>query len=149
MWEPNAEGENEDARWGQRRSARPTPLLARTTPPLGVGALTEPDEEEGWYPPSLPSAEWSGPLPVPARQRHQGGVIGRRIASIESVPYEVLGRADRWFLLYWARKGYPVYAYRAPSGRWNLWLDYWRVELPLPAHLRLLSPSEQPEDDEL
>lgn len=148
MREPNAEGENEDARRGQERQ-RPTPLLARQTPSLGVGALMESDEGEGWCPPSPPSAEWSGPLPVPPRQRTQGSIIGQRIASIESVPYELLGWADRWFLLYWARKGYPVYAYCAPSGRWNLWLDYWRVELPLPAHLRLLSPGEQPEDDEL
>lgn len=147
MREPRAEDENDDADRSLSRR-RATPLLARPTPRLGVEPTVDADDGEGWYPPAG-SAEWSGPLPVPAGQRRQGGSIGQRIASIESVPYELLGWVDRWFLLYWARKGYPVYAYRAPSGRWNLWLDYWRVELPLPDHLRLLSPGEQPGGDTL
>lgn len=144
MREPDAEREYHDADWRQSRQ-RATPLLARPTPRLGVAPIIEPGDRPQWFP---PSAEWSGPLPVPVGQRHQGGIIGQRLASIDAVPYELLGWADRWFLLYWARKGYPVYAYRAPTGRWNLWLDYWRVELPLPEHLRLLSPGELPEDDE-
>ena len=146
MREPNADREH-DAGWRQNRR-RATPLLARPTPPLGIAnlgaSLGASGGGENWQP---TSAEWSGPLPVPAGQRSPGDLISRRSASIESVPYEQLGWADRWFLLYWARKGYPVYAYRAPTGCWNLWLDYWRVELPLPKHLRLLSPGEVPSDE--
>lgn len=142
-WEPYAEKER-DAGWRQGRP-RATPLLARPTPPLLHSAQrAESGAEDGWY---RPDAEWSGALPVPKGQRQPGDVIGRRIATIEQVPYELLGWADRWFLLYWARKGYPVYAYRAPAGRWNLWLDSWRVELPLPEHLRLPPLGEMPSDD--
>lgn len=146
MREPYAEGENDDAGWRQSRR-RATPLLARPTPPLQGTHMTEPRAGTGGWYPHPPSAEWSGPLPVPVGQRHHGGIIGQRLASIESVPYELLSWVDRWFLLYWARKGYPVYAYRAPTGCWNVWLDYWRVELPLPEHLRLSSPGEMPRDE--
>lgn len=144
MRKPDAEKENNAGRSQDRQRA--TPLLARPTPPLRDEPSIAPASGARWYP---PSAEWSGPLPVPIGQRHLGDMIDRRLASIESVPYELLGWADRWFLLYWARKGYPVYAYCAPAGCWNLWLDYWRVELPLPEHLRLPPPSPRgmPLDD--
>lgn len=141
MWEPRNLGAH-DASW-RREGQRTTPLLARPTPLLRDEAMIERSGAGAW----LTSAEWSGPLTVPAGQRHVDGILAQRIESIESVPYELLGFADRGFLLHWARKGYPVYAYRAPSGQWNLWLDYWRVTLPLPAHLRLMLPGEFFEDD--
>lgn len=143
MWEPYDEGENE-ARWRLSRQ-RTTPLLARPTPLLRdarAGGRQMDASATGtgeWLP---QGAEWSGPLPVPPGQRHLDGIIGQRLASIEAVPYDVLEWSDRRFLLHWIRRGYPVYAYRAPTGHWNLWLDYWRVALPLPEHLRLMLPSE-------
>lgn len=141
MWEPYGDGAS-NADWRQERQ-RTTPLLARPTPVLRGDAMLD-EGGAGTWP---ASAEWSGPLTVPAGQRHLGSVIAQRVESIESIPYELLGFADRSFLLHWARKGYPIYAYRAPTGQWNLWLDYWRVTLPLPAHLRLMLPCEFFEDD--
>lgn len=142
MWEPYDEGENDAGRRLSRQ--RTTPLLARPTPVLRDEQMIDEAGGGAWI---APSAEWSGPHPVPVGQRHVGGIIGQRLDSIESVPYELLGWADRCFLLYWARQGYPIYAYRAPTGRWNLWLDYWRVGLPLPEHLRLMPPGELESDD--
>jgi hypothetical protein len=68
-------------------------------------------------------------------------LVARRTASIEAVPESVLGGFDRAFLLHWARRGYTVYAYKAPAGQWNLWFETWRLELPLPAHLASPAPS--------
>ncbi len=142
MWDPYDEGAN-DAHWRQDHQ-RTTPLLARRTPALRDETVTERVSGEEWPP---LSAEWTGSLPVPKGQWERGHVVAERVASIEEVPYELLGWADRMFLLHWARKGYPVYAYRAPTGQWNLWLDYWRVTLPLPEHLRLTPPGMLSEDD--
>lgn len=141
MREPRDQREH-DAGW-REGGQRTTPLLARPTPLLRDEAMIERTGAGAW----LAAADWSGPLAVPVGQRHVSDVIAQRIESIESVPYELLGFADRSFLLHWARKGYPTYAYRAPTGHWNLWLDYWRVTLPLPAHLRLTLPGEYFEDD--
>ncbi|MFI5271800.1 MAG: hypothetical protein ACHQ4H_02050 [Ktedonobacterales bacterium] len=116
-----------------RGRMRATPLLARLTP-----RLLESAEEllAAWgLCPDPP--EWSGPLPVAPAVNQWHDMIQARVRSIAAAPEALLGWTDRQFLLYWARKGYPVYAYCSPRGEWNLWLDGWRIELPLPPHLSL------------
>lgn len=55
--------------------------------------------------------------------------IAANLASIEAVPEELLGGADREWAVMWARKGYDVYACRGEDGAWHLWLATRCVEL--------------------
>ena len=48
--------------------------------------------------------------------------IAANVASIETVPEELLGGVDREWAFAWARKGYDVYACRDDDGVWYLWL---------------------------
>ena len=68
--------------------------------------------------------------------------IAQRAASLAAVPDTILSGFDRAFLLHWVRRAYTVYAYQAPSGRWNLWFESWRLPLPLPPHLALPAPAD-------
>jgi hypothetical protein len=142
MWEPYSDRANDCG--DHRGGGRTTPLLARPTPRLRDES--RPDSPGGGQFASI--IDWSGPLRVPNGQRDADTTISQRLASIEAVPYNLLGWAERCFLLHWVRRGYPVYAYRAPTGHWNLWLDTWRVPLPLPLHLRLAQPDESLADDD-
>ncbi|HEX6797596.1 MAG TPA: hypothetical protein VF116_07775 [Ktedonobacterales bacterium] len=65
----------------------------------------------------------------PATSRLDPRRIAANLASIESVPEDVLGGVDREWALAWARKGYDVYACRDEDGIWYLWLAARCVEL--------------------
>jgi hypothetical protein len=88
------------------------------------------------------AARSSAPRGDVSRDPASAEAIARRVASLAAVPESILSGFDRAFLLHWVRRDYNVYAYQAPSGRWNLWFETWRLPLPLPAHLALPAPTD-------
>lgn len=63
------------------------------------------------------------------KQHLEPGRIASNLASIEAVPEELLGGADREWALMWARKGYDVSACCGEDGTWHLRLATRGVEL--------------------
>ena len=57
------------------------------------------------------------------QRRHSARRVAANVASIETVPEELLGGIDRDWAFAWARRGYDVYACRDEDGVWYLWLE--------------------------